>query len=344
MPVCIRSIKYICNKISGTAINMMDKYIKQFDRKLEIREAIDNALAKLDAVLKMYPFHTDPTSIDSLTPEDLFNPKNKPNYFFYWVEHGLKDLGSIGVGSTAPWRNACKNIIIFKQILHELFRPGLSIAERVDLPWDKIKMFGADRQIAKKIISMYFDDVIPIFNTDHLVNIHRKLIGSDLLPQGFRKMSVGEKYQYLMEDIMRLKQQNEITKIWNNAYFMRFLYTFYPPWIKKVQQTPISEERLRRFGLLQAPDTEQEVVFLFSKLHEKLGFPTIIKIQTKFPDVQALDSKRNVAKIELEISASNFLEHNHPPSGCDYVICWENDLGDQWPHPKVKVLQLRDYL
>ncbi|MFW9804248.1 MAG: hypothetical protein ACFFFC_16430 [Candidatus Thorarchaeota archaeon] len=57
-----------------------------------------------------------------------------------------------------------------------------------------------------------------------------------------------------------------------------------------------------------------------------------------------MDAKRNAVKIELEVRASNFLEHDHPPGGCDVVVCWEDDIGENWPHPKVKVMQLRDDL
>ena len=125
---------------------------------------------------------------------------------------------------------------------------------------------------------------------------------------------------------------------------MRFLYEHYPPWREERIQEPIPVDRLRPFGLLNVPSNEQEVVFLFAQLYQKLGIGSITKVQTKYPDVQAMDKKGNVLKIELELLASNFLDHDHDPTKCEWVVCWEDDLGDGWPFPSIEVKQLRDYI
>jgi hypothetical protein len=50
------------------------------------------------------------------------------------------------------------------------------------------------------------------------------------------------------------------------------------------------------------------------------------------------DGRRSEVKIEFELYASNFIEHRHSPKGCDYIVCWEDDISGQLP---VKRLALR---
>jgi hypothetical protein len=95
-------------------------------------------------------------------------------------------------------------------------------------------------------------------------------------------------------------------------------------------------------GLRHAPTNEQGVVYLFGMVSRDLGF-TVEAIQSAFPDCEGkriLDRKKNLwagARIEFEFLASNFREHGHDPSQCDYVVCWEND----WPECPVTVIDLR---
>ena len=103
---------------------------------------------------------------------------------------------------------------------------------------------------------------------------------------------------------------------------------------------PVAPQPLNKLGLLFEPQTHEEMMFLFSKMHEKIGFPYILKIQTAYPDVEALDEDRTVKKIEIETFASQF---DHDPKGCDFIVCWENDLEtvpEDWP----EIIQLEDYL
>lgn len=95
-------------------------------------------------------------------------------------------------------------------------------------------------------------------------------------------------------------------------------------------------------GLRHAPTNEQGVVYLFGMVSRELGF-TVEAIQNGFPDCEGkhiLDRKRNLwagARIEFEFLASNFCEHGHDASQCDYIVCWEND----WPDCPVTVIELR---
>jgi hypothetical protein len=84
------------------------------------------------------------------------------------------------------------------------------------------------------------------------------------------------------------------------------------------------------------------VVYLFGMVSRELGF-TVEAIQNAFPDCEGkyiLDRKKNLwagARIEFEFLASNFREHGHDASQCDYIVCWEND----WPDCPVTVIELR---
>jgi hypothetical protein len=95
-------------------------------------------------------------------------------------------------------------------------------------------------------------------------------------------------------------------------------------------------------GLRHAPTNEQGVVYLFGMVSRELGF-TVEAIQNAFPDCEGkyiLDRKKNLwagARIEFEFLASNFREHGHDASQCDYIVCWEND----WPECPVTVIELR---
>lgn len=323
---------------------MITKNASKFDSDRDILLNMNQTSLLLKQVQQTYPFKSNPKSIDALTPEMLYHPPSKPNYFFYWVEHGLKELGKISVGSIAPWENACKKIDVFKQLLHGVMDSNMTLAEKIDLKWDEIRYFGGEKLITKKIISMYHEDVLPIFKTEHLEGIYAKLVGNDNLPQGYRKLSLGQKFELLSHAILNVKDSNEVTKLWSPIYFMRFLYEYYPPWRELRQQEPIDLHKLRALDLYKTPTDEQEVVFLFAKLYDKLGISTITKIQTKYPDVNAIDTKGNTLKIELELLASNFLDHDHNPRECDWVVCWEDNLGSGWPYKSITVKQLRDYL
>ena len=82
-------------------------------------------------------------------------------------------------------------------------------------------------------------------------------------------------------------------------------------------------------GLTYAPVNEQGVVFLFSKMNDDLGIK-IESIQEAFPDAIGIDyrSGRDIGlrkKIEFEFLSSNY---DHPPSGCDIIVCWTHDWKD----------------
>jgi len=94
------------------------------------------------------------------------------------------------------------------------------------------------------------------------------------------------------------------------------------------------------WGHVYGPTNEGGVISLFGAMAVSLGF-LILKIQTEFPDCEALrvagkDRNRPV-KIEFELESRNFLRHMHDPNGCDIIVCWEHN----WPECPLEVIELK---
>jgi len=95
-------------------------------------------------------------------------------------------------------------------------------------------------------------------------------------------------------------------------------------------------------GLRHAPINEQGVVYLFGMVSNELGF-YIESVQQGFPDCEGkflYDKRKNLwakARIEFEFRSSNFREHGHNPSDCDFIVCWIHD----WPECPINVIELK---
>jgi hypothetical protein len=103
------------------------------------------------------------------------------------------------------------------------------------------------------------------------------------------------------------------------------------PLIEEETSRPVMErigEPFKNVDLLYEPVDEMGLVYLFARYHKELGFPYVVKIRAKFPDVIAMDAKGERVTIELEYKSSNY-SNNHPLKGCDYIVCWEDD----WDNP-----------
>lgn len=112
----------------------------------------------------------------------------------------------------------------------------------------------------------------------------------------------------------------------------------------EAREKTISERLGPAFGtidLLFEPVDEMGVVYLFAKHHRELGFPFIVKLRSKYPDVIAINTKGETKLIELEFRSSNF---NHAPKGCDYIVCWIDDLEDELKDKLPKIIDLRNSL
>jgi len=92
-------------------------------------------------------------------------------------------------------------------------------------------------------------------------------------------------------------------------------------------------------GLMYGPLNENGVIFLFSKIHDKLGI-NIEAIQPSFPDAKGRRKARRGWEdiwIEFEFKSSNFKIHNHDPKECDVIVCWEHD----WKDCPIEVIELK---
>jgi hypothetical protein len=95
-------------------------------------------------------------------------------------------------------------------------------------------------------------------------------------------------------------------------------------------------------GLRHAPTNEQGVVYLFGMVSRELGF-SIESIQQGSPDCEGKylhDDKKGLwakARIEFEYKSSNFKEHGHDESACNFIVCWIHD----WKECPIKVIELK---
>ena len=197
---------------------------KEFDKSGKYRRKVDNALKLLEQFRQKYPFKDHPESIDNLTAEDLFNKGG--DYFFRWIVYELKDLGYIG-GYPTAFRNACEKLEDFKELLRIVVDEEKTLAEKVDAPWENISGMGRDKQLAKKIIYCYNDNILPIFKTTDLEDFIGLLRGRQNLPSNYDSMFTGRKYEFLNQALLNVKEGFIEAKDWNNAYFMWFLYATY---------------------------------------------------------------------------------------------------------------------
>ena len=119
--------------------------------------------------------------------------------------------------------------------------------------------------------------------------------------------------------------------------------------IVKKLKTPFKDLQNWR-GLSRSPQTEQEVIILFSKLTDSLKM-RIEYVSTRFPDAYIMVKERNdwvSYPVEFEIYSSSFKSHGHLEKmkkiGLDecMIICREDD----WEKiPKyIKVIELRKEL
>ena len=322
--------------------------------KGEFEEAHSRALRLLREFLARFPFSQDPSSIDGLKKSDVYNPGSR-DYFFYWVEHKLKPLGHIAVGSSKPFKNAAENLEVFKGLLRKVVDPKLSLSQKVDAEWEKIKGLGGDRHVAKKIIFLYnFDDVMPIFKTEDLeyfvekFKLDREGEAKRIFGKPYKELSVGQKFEVLNRLLLSFKSRIQEFKDWDNITFSKFLYTVFKPPSPRLSTAYSVQGRppqpLGKIGLLYEPQSELEVIVLFAMYHRELGFPYILRVGSEFPDAIVLDENGERKSIEFELFSKSFLQHRHPISECDYIVCWEDNWKDPPEEAASKIISLKERL
>lgn len=328
----------------------MDSALKAFDADGHVKRNTDEAGKLLDQFQKRYPFRQNASAIDNLKPTDLWEKGNQ-DCFFQWLEYRLADSGHLFIGSRIVFDNAVQKIEDFMELLRLAVDDSKEIHEKIDADWERIKFFGGDKHIAKKIVYCYFPErVLPIFKTEELehfcsvVGIEEKALKNMSLAKfgrDYENLNVGEKWQILNTLLLELK--SSIGKNWTNLYFARFLYdSFHEGIPTRASEATVSKEvtPLNRWGLLFAPRNHEETMYMFSVLHKDLGFPYILQLGTPYPDVTAINEKGETKRIEIELFASQF---DHDPKGCDYIVCWENDFPEK-PLNYPEIIALKDYL
>lgn len=212
------------NDFTIKAINALK--IKRFEKIIE--KKVKGSKENYKKFIDLYPFNEFPDKINSINPDDIYNPGNK-SYFLYFIEFGLKECGHIRVGQALYAENARENIDKFKKLLKNTVDKSLSVAEKVDAPWEEISYFGGDKLIAKKIIFCYNPSkILPIYKTEHL-EYFSAVINEDFKSESNRfnkkysDLTLGEKFEYLNEIILTFK--NEVIKSdMDNVSFSHFLY------------------------------------------------------------------------------------------------------------------------
>ena len=91
-----------------------------------------------------------------------------------------------------------------------------------------------------------------------------------------------------------------------------------------VRRCQISPSEIPVFG--REPESEQELLGIFIKVHEMLGVKRILRIHQGFPDVMVeLMDVAHPVKIELELYCRSYIRHHHPKDRRVAVLCWLND-------------------
>lgn len=258
---------------------------KEFEKDTERKKKLTEAWKKWKEFISVYPFRKRPEEIDSLTGEKIYNP-GKNDYFFNWIEHKLKSLGHIRIGSALIWENARNNIDLFKEVLKKVVNDSVPIAEKIDANWEDIKYFGGDKNVAKKIIWCYYPEkFLPIFKTEDLEHFSKALAldhekkAVNIKGQEYENLSIGQKFELLNEALRSFKNDHSEFENWDNAFFTGFLYRCFPPErLPYPGRKPEAEPLLQPLGLLFVPSNEGEVIFLFALLHQELGFPYIVRV------------------------------------------------------------------
>ena len=220
-------------------ITELSQKLRDFRKESEAQKEInrtDKALVNLKKFVNRYPFREKPTEIQNLKPKEIFNPnQGDKDYFFYWIQYPLKALGHIFVGHAGWFENARDNSELFKKLLEILVDENKSIAEKLDAPWEEIKGFGGDKNLAKKILFCYYSEkLFPIYKTEDLEDFMRKfnlpfLKKSESKYNGrYEVLTVGQRFELLQYMLSNLKKSIPESENMSKSIFSAVLYYYYP--------------------------------------------------------------------------------------------------------------------
>ena len=129
--------------------------VRAFERYSQYRRKVDHVRGLLMQFRREYPFVSHPESIDNLDCDDIYDiERNRFGNFSHWIVFHLKDLGFLSRNVVFPtvFKNICKQLNRFKELLMIVVDEQTSLADKVDAPWKTIKRMGGDQHLAKKII------------------------------------------------------------------------------------------------------------------------------------------------------------------------------------------------
>lgn len=234
-----------------------------------MKALVDEALEKLKRFRQTYTFTESPDSIETLSPEDIFKKDaGEIGDFFHYIEYYLKPLGHLVVYSNV-YRRIRSQLEDFKELLCIVVDKEKSLAEKVDAPWNKISGLGGDSHIAKKIIFCFNYEtglVVPIFSTAHLEYFLETILEELIFPVQYENMRLGEKYEFLTDELLKAKESSQVAKSWEITYFCRFLYETYPP-PKIITQT--QRKKLQGKGILEQQQQFGNFMNLLTNLRRK---------------------------------------------------------------------------
>jgi hypothetical protein len=108
-------------------------------------------------------------------------------------------------------------------------------------------------------------------------------------------------------------------------------------------EEPVCGPPLIAGPMVYAPVNENGVLVLFGALARELGF-SILQVQQGFPDIVAMreiePGRWQRVRIEVEYLSRSFISHMHSISGCELIVCWENN----WPDCPLEVIELKQIL
>jgi hypothetical protein len=243
---------------------------KEFDKEGIIKNKVDYALEKLRAFKEKYPFQQNPDKIESFSAQDVFNSDGSTDFFLY-IQYHLDNLGHLTLYTNDVYYKIQKQLSTFKELLYTVVDPEKTIAEKVDAPWKEIKGLGGDSHIAKKIIFCFNYEtglVLPIFSTAHLEYFVNTVLEKPQFPFNYDTLSLGEKYEFLTDELFKAKDSDTTTKQWEITYFCWFLYQTYPP-PQKTTTALTQQKQKRDTAVLEQQQEFAKFMNLLTELRRK---------------------------------------------------------------------------
>src|SRR5271157_5542673 len=116
-----------------------------FDKNGLIKREVDSALLLLKEFRAKFPFAENPQSIDWLDADKIFKANSgEVGEFFNYLVYSLDPLGHVTIQSSNVYQNVRVQIGDFKNLLRVAVDKKISLAEKVNAPWEKISGLGQD--------------------------------------------------------------------------------------------------------------------------------------------------------------------------------------------------------